>query len=158
MAVVTQLYFQIVEEINYMFRLFSGWAIIRLKLEYGRKVTHYNVDYTSRMGKRDLVLQQLWSCVAILYIRDVEQLWSCVAILYIRDVEQLWSCVAILYIRDVEQLWSCVAILYIRDVEPALVTALYVVSSAGSSTCGLELSSEVALSVEIGGIATHYIT
>jgi hypothetical protein len=33
MAVVTQLYFQIVEEINYMFRPFSGWAIIRLKLE-----------------------------------------------------------------------------------------------------------------------------
>jgi hypothetical protein len=34
MAVVTQLYFQIVEEINYMFRPFSGWAINRLKLEY----------------------------------------------------------------------------------------------------------------------------
>jgi hypothetical protein len=34
MAVVTQLYFKIVEEINYMFRLFTGWAIIRLKLEF----------------------------------------------------------------------------------------------------------------------------
>jgi hypothetical protein len=27
MAAETQLYFQIVEEINYMFRPFSGWAI-----------------------------------------------------------------------------------------------------------------------------------
>jgi hypothetical protein len=32
-SVITQLYFQIVEEINYMFRPFTGWAIIRLKLE-----------------------------------------------------------------------------------------------------------------------------
>jgi hypothetical protein len=53
MAVITQLYFQIVEEINYMFRPFSGGAIIRLKLEYLRKFTQYNVDYTSRMGERD---------------------------------------------------------------------------------------------------------
>jgi hypothetical protein len=44
MSVVTQLYFQIVEEINYMFRLFSGWAIIRLRLEYRRKLIYYNVD------------------------------------------------------------------------------------------------------------------
>jgi hypothetical protein len=51
MAVVIQLYFQIVEEISYMFRTFSGWAIIRLKLEYQRKLIHYNVDYTSRMGE-----------------------------------------------------------------------------------------------------------
>jgi hypothetical protein len=36
MSVVTQLYFQIVEEINYMFRPFSRWAIIRLRLEYQR--------------------------------------------------------------------------------------------------------------------------
>jgi hypothetical protein len=42
MAVVTQLYFQIVEEINYMFRPFSGWAIIGLKLEYRRNLAHYN--------------------------------------------------------------------------------------------------------------------
>jgi hypothetical protein len=58
MVVVTQLYFQIVEEINYMLRPFSVWAIVRLKLEYLRKLTHYNVDYTSRMGERDLVLQR----------------------------------------------------------------------------------------------------
>jgi hypothetical protein len=44
MSVVTQQYFQIVEEINYMFRPFSGWAIIRLRLEYRRKHIHYNVD------------------------------------------------------------------------------------------------------------------
>jgi hypothetical protein len=55
MAVVTQLYFQIVEQINYMFRPFSGWAIIRLK-KYLRKLTHYNVAYTSRMGERGLAL------------------------------------------------------------------------------------------------------
>jgi hypothetical protein len=65
MAVVTQLYFQTVEEINYMFRPFSGWAIIRLKPEYSRNLTHYNVDYTSRMGERDLVLQFLGRCLAI---------------------------------------------------------------------------------------------
>jgi hypothetical protein len=34
MAVITQLYFQIVEEIDYVFWPFSGWAIIGLKLEY----------------------------------------------------------------------------------------------------------------------------
>jgi hypothetical protein len=44
MSVVTQLYFQIVEEINYMFRPFSRCAIIRLKLEYRRKLIYYNVD------------------------------------------------------------------------------------------------------------------
>jgi hypothetical protein len=44
MSVVTQLFFQIVEEINYMFRPFSGWAIIRLRQEYRRKLIHYNVD------------------------------------------------------------------------------------------------------------------
>jgi hypothetical protein len=43
-SVVTQLYFQIVEEINYMFRPFSGWAIIRLRLEYRRKLIYYNAD------------------------------------------------------------------------------------------------------------------
>jgi hypothetical protein len=59
MAIVTQLYFQIVIEINYMFRPISVWAIIRLKLEYLRKLINYNVDYTSRMGKRDLVLRRL---------------------------------------------------------------------------------------------------
>jgi hypothetical protein len=44
MSVVTQLYFQIVEEINYKFRPFSGWAIIRLRLEYRKKLKYYNVD------------------------------------------------------------------------------------------------------------------
>jgi hypothetical protein len=44
MSVVTQLYFQIVEESNYVFRPFSGWAIIRLRLEYRRKLIYYNVD------------------------------------------------------------------------------------------------------------------
>jgi hypothetical protein len=44
MSVVTQLYLQIVKEINYMFRPFSEWAIIRLRLEYRRKLIYYNVD------------------------------------------------------------------------------------------------------------------
>jgi hypothetical protein len=33
-----------VEENNYMFRPSSGWAIIRLKVEYRRKLIYYNVD------------------------------------------------------------------------------------------------------------------
>jgi hypothetical protein len=43
---VTQPYFQIVEEINYMFWPFSGWTIIRVKLEYQRKLicTYYSVN------------------------------------------------------------------------------------------------------------------
>jgi hypothetical protein len=44
MSVVTQLYFQIVGENNYMFRHFYGWAIIRLRLEYRRKLIYYNLD------------------------------------------------------------------------------------------------------------------
>jgi hypothetical protein len=44
MSVETQLYFQIVEEINDMFRPFSEWVIIRLRLEYQRKLICYNVD------------------------------------------------------------------------------------------------------------------
>jgi hypothetical protein len=44
MSVITQLYFQIVEENNYMFQPFFGWAIIRLRLEYRRKHIYYNVD------------------------------------------------------------------------------------------------------------------
>jgi hypothetical protein len=65
-AVVTQLYFQIVEEISYMFWPFSGWAIIRLKLEISQKThTHCNVDCTSRMGERDFILQWLGRCIAI---------------------------------------------------------------------------------------------
>jgi hypothetical protein len=43
MSVVTQLYFKIVEEINYMFRPFSRWVIIRLRLEYRRKLIYYNL-------------------------------------------------------------------------------------------------------------------
>jgi hypothetical protein len=44
MSVITQLYFQIVEENNYVFRPFSGWATIRLRLEYLRKLIYCNVD------------------------------------------------------------------------------------------------------------------
>jgi hypothetical protein len=44
MAVVRQPYFKIVEENNYMFRPFSGWDIVRLRLEYRRKLIYYNVD------------------------------------------------------------------------------------------------------------------
>jgi hypothetical protein len=69
MSVVTHLYFQIVEENNYMFRPFSGWAIIRLRPEYRRKITYYNVDI--KHGERDLVLQCLGRSVAI-YTRDVD--------------------------------------------------------------------------------------
>jgi hypothetical protein len=58
MAVIAQLNFQIVEEINYMFRPFSGWAIIRLKLEYRRKLIHYIVDCTSRMGELETRISQ----------------------------------------------------------------------------------------------------
>jgi hypothetical protein len=47
MSVVTQ-HFQIVEEINYMFRPFSGWAIIRLILEYRKKLMYYNVAIKNR--------------------------------------------------------------------------------------------------------------
>jgi hypothetical protein len=44
MSVVTQLYFKIVEEYNYMFRPFSGWVTIRLRLEYFYGCTFmYNV-------------------------------------------------------------------------------------------------------------------
>jgi hypothetical protein len=31
-------------EINYMFRPFSAWAIIRLRIEYWRKLIYYSVD------------------------------------------------------------------------------------------------------------------
>jgi hypothetical protein len=44
MSVVTQLYFQIVEQNTYMFRPFSGWTIVRLRLEYRRKLIDCNVD------------------------------------------------------------------------------------------------------------------
>jgi hypothetical protein len=63
MAVLTQLYFQIVEEINYMFRPFSGWDIIRLRLEYLRKLMHYNVE--NKNGGTRSHLQCLGRCVAV---------------------------------------------------------------------------------------------
>jgi hypothetical protein len=47
MSVVTKLYFQIVEEINYTFRPFPGWPIIRLRLEYRRKsrsTSHWDLE------------------------------------------------------------------------------------------------------------------
>jgi hypothetical protein len=44
MSVVTQLDIHNVEENNYTFRPLSGWAIIRLRLEYRRKLIYYNVD------------------------------------------------------------------------------------------------------------------
>jgi hypothetical protein len=60
---LTQLYFQFVEENNYMFRPFSGWAIIRLRLEHREKFIYYNVDI--KHGERDLVLQCLGRSAAI---------------------------------------------------------------------------------------------
>jgi hypothetical protein len=51
MSAVTQLYFQIVEENNYMFRPFSGWAIIRMRLEYRRKLIYCNLEIKNG-GKR----------------------------------------------------------------------------------------------------------
>jgi hypothetical protein len=53
-TVVTQPYFQIVEEINYMFRPFTGLAIIRLKLEISEK-THtamWSIPYIKNGGTR----------------------------------------------------------------------------------------------------------
>jgi hypothetical protein len=44
MSVVTPPYFQTVEENNYIFRPFYVWAVIRLRLEYWRKLIYYNVD------------------------------------------------------------------------------------------------------------------
>jgi hypothetical protein len=38
MSVGTQLYYQIFEEINYTIRPFTRWVIIRLRLEYRRKL------------------------------------------------------------------------------------------------------------------------
>jgi hypothetical protein len=74
MSVVTQLYFKIVEENNYMFRPFSGWAIIRLRLEYRR--IYCNVDIKSggtrsgftMFGEECSYIYRVWcyrGCVAI---------------------------------------------------------------------------------------------
>jgi hypothetical protein len=69
MTVVTQLYFQIVEEINYMFWPFSGWAIIRLRLEYLRKLIHYNADiknggtrcHFTKVGEVHIYVYVMWN-------------------------------------------------------------------------------------------------
>jgi hypothetical protein len=44
MSIITQLYFQLFKENTYIFWPFSGWAIIRLRLESRRKLVYYNVD------------------------------------------------------------------------------------------------------------------
>jgi hypothetical protein len=58
MSVGTQLYFQIVEELNYMFRPISGWAIIRLILEHRRKLLYYNVDIKN--GGNEISFYNVW--------------------------------------------------------------------------------------------------
>jgi hypothetical protein len=64
MSVMTQLYFQIVEEINYMFRPFSGWAIIRLRLEYRRKLILYNADIKNGATRsRFTMFGEVRSCI-----------------------------------------------------------------------------------------------
>jgi hypothetical protein len=70
MTVVTQPYFQIVEEINYMFRPFSGWAIIRLRLEYRRKLIHYIVDIKNRGTRSSFT--KVGEVRSYTHIRDVE--------------------------------------------------------------------------------------
>jgi hypothetical protein len=67
MSVVTQLYFQIVEENNYTFRLFSGWAIIRLRLEYRRKLMCYNVDIKN--GGSEISFYNVWGWGVAIYTR-----------------------------------------------------------------------------------------
>jgi hypothetical protein len=51
--------FQIVEENNYMSRPFSGWAIIRLRLEYRRKLIYsytHPEDGPPRKGPKHVVV------------------------------------------------------------------------------------------------------
>jgi hypothetical protein len=70
MSVVTHLYFQIVEENNYMFRPFSGLAIIKLRLEYRRKLIYCTTMWILSMGNEISfynVCGGVW-----LYIRDVD--------------------------------------------------------------------------------------
>jgi hypothetical protein len=62
MSVVTQLYFQIVEEINYMFRPFSGRAIIRLRLEYRRKLVYYNIYTSIELHNEDDATKEVMHC------------------------------------------------------------------------------------------------
>jgi hypothetical protein len=61
MSVVTQLYFKLLKKTTTC--PFSGWGIIRLRLEYRRKLIYYNVDI--KHGEWDLVLQCLGRSVAI---------------------------------------------------------------------------------------------
>jgi hypothetical protein len=75
MSVVTQLCFQIVEEINYTFRPFSGWAIIRLRLEYRRKLLYYYVD-TKNGGTRSR-FTMFGDVRSYTHIRDVESALVC---------------------------------------------------------------------------------
>jgi hypothetical protein len=70
MSVVTQLYFKIVEENNYMFRPFLGWAIIRLRLEYRRKLIWYNVDIEN--GDTRSRFAMFGEVCSYIRIRDVE--------------------------------------------------------------------------------------
>jgi hypothetical protein len=68
-TVVTQLCFQIVEEINYRFRPFSGWAIIRLKLEYLRNLTLQYGLYMKNGGtkSRFIVVGEVLSYIYVMW-------------------------------------------------------------------------------------------
>jgi hypothetical protein len=57
MSVVTQLCFKIVEENNYMFRPFSGWVIIRLRLEYRRTLIYYYATKSYKCTLRSIIGQ-----------------------------------------------------------------------------------------------------
>jgi hypothetical protein len=61
MSVVTQLYFQIVEENNYMFRPYTGWAIISLRLEYRRKLIYSGPSVHERSCSRTIRLTNKFS-------------------------------------------------------------------------------------------------
>jgi hypothetical protein len=68
MFVVTQLYFQIFKENNYMFRPFSGWAIIKLRPEYRRKHIYYNVDIkTGGTRSRFTMFGEVCSCICAMW-------------------------------------------------------------------------------------------
>jgi hypothetical protein len=75
------MYIQIVEENNYMFRPFSGWAIITLRLEYRRKQIYYNVDIKNgyiqiveehvHMYSFSSVIRKAWKCTVPTFIEAV---------------------------------------------------------------------------------------
>jgi hypothetical protein len=88
--------FQIVEEINYMFRPFSGLAIIRLRLEYRIKLLYYNVYI--KHGERDRVLQCLGGGRVTIYMRCLQlyrvfckfiDTWA--GVVFLRCFGQRWS-------------------------------------------------------------------